>query len=240
VNSIKAQIQNNLNSSALIIRKYNLGKKKYFFEANIKSDFDQLNQAWNFAERTIRYKEIIKDDSGLSLSELRKVEEKVKTFTDNPQFLYQYLNSSYDSKIINASEKYVEQRVRIIIAKKYVYLISIEISRLSDRYKLYHNPKYSYYRKMIKVLLITIIFDLLISERIIEGFTPVNELTNKIHEESKYKYSGSICIDGTISSSQGSGSCSWHGGVAKEFNAGEYSKSIDQCRKEALKLSWIE
>ena len=73
---------------------------------------------------------------------------------------------------------------------------------------------------------------------IINGLTSVDTLTKKIHERSKYKFSGSKCNDGSTSYSQGQGTCSWHDGVDYEFFKGDYAKSLEECRNEAKGLSW--
>ena len=82
-------------------------------------------------------------------------------------------------------------------------------------------------------------FIFLVAPRIIDGLTPVATLTEKIHEKSKYKFNGAICNDGWTSHSQGRGTCSHHKGVNNYFYKGDYSKTIDECREEALKISWI-
>jgi len=67
-----------------------------------------------------------------------------------------------------------------------------------------------FFRKLRVVLLILGIVGLFFIPRIIDGLTPVEVLTEKIHEKSKYKFDGSVCNDGHISHSQGRGTCSWH------------------------------
>jgi hypothetical protein len=87
-------------------------------------------------------------------------------------------------------------------------------------------------------LIILGIFLLFFGQRIVYGLTPVDSLTKILHENSKYTFSGSICNDGHVSHSQGRGSCSWHNGVNYEFNKGDYKKSWEECKQEAIKLSW--
>jgi hypothetical protein len=102
----------------------------------------------------------------------------------------------------------------------------------------------SYFSRNLILSLILIVSVILIpfffGNRVIDGLTSVDTLTEKLHEQSKYKYSGSKCNDGWNSLSQGSGTCSWHGGVAYEFHAGQYTKSIIECKREASKLSWLD
>ncbi len=58
-------------------------------------------------------------------------------------------------------------------------------------------------------------------------------LANSIHEESRFKFNGAICNDGSKSHSQGRGTCSWHGGVYYYFYIGEYEKDFEECKIEA-------
>lgn len=100
----------------------------------------------------------------------------------------------------------------------------------------------SYFNKNVAltiILMFSMIFGTFcFGTRIIDGLTSVETLTSRIHERSKYKFSGSKCNDGWTSFSQGQGACSWHDGVNYEFNKGEYSKTIEECLVEAEKLSW--
>lgn len=73
-----------------------------------------------------------------------------------------------------------------------------------------------------------------------DHLTPVDVLTERIHERSRHPYSGSACYDGTPSHSQGRGACSGHGGVEYEFEKNRYGKSLERCRKEAEEISWIK
>lgn len=93
----------------------------------------------------------------------------------------------------------------------------------------------------LKIILFysTIIF-IFFHDSIIPKFTPVSSLAHKIHENSKYKFDGTRCIDGWISKSQGAGTCSHHSGVDYYFYEGEYAKDLDECYKEAEKLSWLK
>ena len=91
------------------------------------------------------------------------------------------------------------------------------------------------------VLVFGIIFGtFLFGARVVDGFTPVEKLAEKIHERSKYKFSGSKCNDGFVSFSQGQGTCSWHDGVRYEFYKDEYSKTWEDCLNEAEKISWLK
>ena len=92
----------------------------------------------------------------------------------------------------------------------------------------------------IVLIFSTIFGTFFFGSRIINGFTSVETLTVRIHERSKYKFSGSKCNDGWTSFSQGQGACSWHNGVDYEFYKGEYSRTINECRQEAEELSWLD
>lgn len=115
--------------------------------------------------------------------------------------------------------------------------VIIELNKIPEELEspLKKNKSYTGVRSIIFIF--SVIF-LCCLPRIIQGLTPVEILTERLHENSKYTFNGSICNDGHISHSQGQGSCSWHGGVNSSFEKGDYSKSIEECRVEALKLSW--
>ena len=72
-----------------------------------------------------------------------------------------------------------------------------------------------------------------------DKFTPVDVLTRRLYERSMQVSEGAICIDGTISSSTGRGTCSHHGGVDYQFKDTIYSKTLEQCRKEAEDISLL-
>lgn len=73
-----------------------------------------------------------------------------------------------------------------------------------------------------------------------DHFTPVDVLTERIHEQSRHPFTGSACYDGFLRPSQGSGTCSGHGGVEYKFEKNRYGKSLERCRKEAEEISWIQ
>jgi hypothetical protein len=117
----------------------------------------------------------------------------------------------------------------------------IIISKLTEQRQ--NNIKGFFNRNIIltAILMFLMIFgSFFFGGRIVDGFTSVETLTMKLHERSKYIFSGSKCNDGFISISQGQGSCSWHNGVTYEFYKGEYSKTLEECRTEAEELSWIK
>ena len=85
-----------------------------------------------------------------------------------------------------------------------------------------------------------VIVGFLFGSRIIDGFTSVYVLTERIYEREVYEFNGSICRDGSTSHSQGRGTCSWHDGVRYKFYKGQHKKTKNECRIEAKKRSWIE
>lgn len=75
--------------------------------------------------------------------------------------------------------------------------------------------------------------------RIIDGLTPIEILTIKIHDHSKYEYRiGATCSDGWHSNATGRGACSHHGGVDKWIYEIAYHKTMNESRKEAQEISW--
>jgi len=51
---------------------------------------------------------------------------------------------------------------------------------------------------------------------------------------------GANCVDGTISHSTGSGTCSWHGGVSSWKHETTFKKTYKQCLTTAQLVSWID
>lgn len=91
------------------------------------------------------------------------------------------------------------------------------------------------------VFAILIVLGFIASPRIIDGLTSVDTLTERIHEQSKYKYRiGATCNDGWQSQATGRGACSHHGGVKEWIYQTSYKKTWDECKTEARKRSWIE
>jgi len=72
-----------------------------------------------------------------------------------------------------------------------------------------------------------------------DKLTPVDILARRIYEKSKIT-KVTRCSDGTISFSQGGGSCSSHDGVW-EYNVDTviYSRSLEECREEAEAISLL-
>ena len=266
------KLQNKLNQYALTIRKYNLGDKNYFLSRFNKLNKSKLNTAWIFAQKKIQNREIIKDASHLTIYESKYATFITSGFENSTNELYQKLNSKFDFKELKLTDENVERKVRNILALRYLENLSSEILELQKKEENSFKSKAVRFAKKIKYGLITIgIFGVFSAPRIIDGLTPaenilnnylheeyseiktskinVDVLTNYLHKDSRYKFNGAICNDGWISHSQGRGTCSHHKGVDFYFYEGNYSKNIQQCRKEAkiivaelktkaLKRSW--
>jgi hypothetical protein len=232
-------IEKKLNTCALIIRKYDLGGREYFFSKFPEANKDTLETAWLFGLKKIQNKEIVKDSGDLGSDQHEIIRNKLKAFDYNSDNVYYYLNSEFDSKKLKLLDENIERNLRNKLAIRYVQIISEETIALNKKAKNAFRDKVSGTIKNLRYGLIAIaVVAVFSAPRIIDGLTSVDSLSEKIHEKSKYKFNGSICNDGTISHSQGRGTCSWHGGVNYKFYKGDYSKTIEECRKEAEKISW--
>jgi hypothetical protein len=77
--------------------------------------------------------------------------------------------------------------------------------------------------------------------RTIEGLTSAEKLAAEYYTSSAVKVRvGAICLDGWISYSTGSGTCSHHGGVREWRHKYIYTKTYEDCLKKAYKRSWID
>lgn len=253
----KQELVNLLQNSAQIVRQYNLGDDKYFYDKFSNTDKTQLEAAWKFGLRKIQNKEIIKDASHLSIDETQRANEKLVNFDDVIPELFHYLNSPFDVKKLKLSDENTERRLRRILAEKYVALTSKEVWELSKKEKTSIKAKaVTFIGKFKAAFIIVGIVGAFATPRIIDGLTlpenllnkylhdkyssiktsviNVDALTNYLYENSKYKFNGAICNDGWTSHSQGRGTCSHHGGVDYYFYVGDYSKTIEQCRENAI------
>lgn len=250
-------IQNKLNQSALIFRKYNLGDKDLFISKFYTVDKSKLNIAWTLAERKIQNREIIKNASQLTVEENNLATLKAETYDNNSIKLYDKLISKFDVKELKLTDENVERKVRNDLALKFIKITSNEINEyvIKDA-KSWRSKVLQFIGKIKYGLIVIAIIGTFSAPRIIDGLTVpenllneylhdkyssiksstinVDVLTDYLHEESKYKFNGAICNDGWTSHSQGRGTCSHHHGVDYYFYAGEYSKSIEQCRQDAI------
>ena len=235
----KQQIQDKLNASAQIVRQYNLGDKNYFISKFPNTNKTQLETAWTFGQRKIQNREIIKDASSISADETNLANERTINVEKNIEGLFNYLNSEFNVKKLKLTDENVERRFRHNLAELYIGNILNEVSELSIKDNSSIKSKtFAFFGKFKAAFIILGIVGVFATPTIIDGLTPVDILTEKIHEKSKYKFNGSICNDGTTSHSQGRGTCSWHGGVNYKFYKGDYKKTIEECREEAINRSW--
>lgn len=72
-----------------------------------------------------------------------------------------------------------------------------------------------------------------------DHFTPVDILSERLYEQSQHQIEGSTCKDGWFSHHRGPGTCSGHSGVAGPKDTVIFDKTLEQCRKEAEKISWL-
>lgn len=233
-------IKDILNSSALIVRKYNLGDKIYFFEVFKLCDKIELESAWAFGLTKIQSKEIIKDASHIAFLEGENAVMKSMAFDYDQSKILFYLNSEFDAKKLKLSDENIERRLRKLLADRYIELTSQEISKQLIKSPNTSKHKTTSFFGQFKALFIILgIIGIFSTPRIIKGLTPIETIANKIHEESKYTYRvGAICADGWPSNATGRGACSHHGGVAKWIYDTAYRKTMEECRTEAKKISW--
>jgi hypothetical protein len=235
----KERIQSRLNQSAQIIRKYELGDIEYFYNVFQNVTKSELETAWNLAQEKIDNLEIVKDSLEINTYRYFLTNEKVASFKNNKNKIYRYLKSDFNSKRTERKDKEIERRLRHILAEKYVKILSNEVFNILEGQRVSIIPNIIDFFDRYKVIILIFGFiSLITAPRIINGLTPVEELTYKIHENSIYQFNGSVCNDGKISHSQGRGTCSWHKGVDHKFYKGQYSKTLNECREEAIKLSW--
>jgi len=229
-----------LKTYALVVRKYNLGDRNYFFSKFPAIKPSHLETAWAFGLKEIQNKEIIKNVGELHSSDLKIVESRVNKLESNPAKLFHYLDSEFDVKKLKLTEENIERRVRHLAAVRYLEIASIDIlANNKGNHFSFKNTISGFLRICKYAFVITLIVGLFFIPRIKDGFTSVDVLTERIHEKSKYKYRvGATCKDGWHSNSTGQGTCSHHGGVKEWLYETEYRKSIEECREEAKKLSW--
>jgi hypothetical protein len=238
--SVVNTIINKINSCALIVRKYNLGDKAYFIDTFKDIDMSLKDCAWGLGEKKIQNKEIIKDASSIEIQDEQSAQNRFDSFEKNSNKIYAYLKSNFDVKELKLREENIERRFRHLLAKKYLQLEVSNIFEIEEKRKMPFKEKFAIFvaNNLFLILIIGVI-GYFTAPRIIDGFTPVDTLTERIHEKSKYKFSGAICNDSWTSHSQGQGTCSHHDGVNYYFDKDDYSKSIEQCREEAIRISWL-
>ena len=233
-------MQNKLSYFALVVRKYNIGDKDYFFSKFPGIDNSALEIAWSFGLKKIQNTEIIKDAASLSEEAVYVIKIKVDNIGNNSDSIYQYLNSGFDVKKLKLDDENIERRVRNIIAVRYLQNFSVEILQLHNKSKNSFKAKAARFGNKIKYgLFVILVIGAFSAPRIITGLTPVDKLTEKIHKESGHQIRvGAICMDGWRSSATGRGACSHHDGVREWVYKTSYYKTLEECKKEAQRKSW--
>lgn len=95
-------------------------------------------------------------------------------------------------------------------------------------------------RQRMKVIMATSLSGIaLVALSFTDMLTPVDTLTKRLHEQSRRAINVAICRDGWLSRSHGSGTCSHHGGIDHYQDSAVYDKTLEECRKEAEKISWF-
>ena len=191
-------MQDNLNTIAQIVRKYNLGDNKYFFDKFSNCDKSQLEIAWAFGQKKIQNREIIKDASHLSNDEAKEADRKFLGFDNNSQTLLYYLNSEFDVKELKLKDENIERRLRKLLAERCIDLIAKEVSHSPIKKQPSFKSKAKVFVGKFKAAFIILgIVGAFSTPRIIDGLTTVETLTIKIHDRSKYEYRiGATCSDG--------------------------------------------
>jgi hypothetical protein len=248
---MNSEFQNTLNKYCIINRRYELNRRNElideinFFDSFPYIEFEYLKTAWDNSLLEISSKEIIFNSYHL-ITRKGKIEisKKLKQFNYNSSDLFTYLNSSLQQMDLTPEGEIIERKLRNILARRYQKLIKSEIKILCNQQKLKDYKINNLKNKIISFIGFSFVPTILIlfffGSRIRDGFTTVDVLTERIYNREIYEFDGSICRDGSISRSQGRGSCSWHNGVSREFFKGEHKKSRKECENEAKVRSWIE
>lgn len=222
---------------AFVIHNYRIGDKQYFYSLFPKVAQDILDKAWATETKKapiIDFYEKISDEEELIIN------DKFTKLRFNDTKIFDYLLKPI-SKSVDIK---AESALRKLMANSYIRSADFAINDLTGIPDSFLSEDFNKKRKkkQIKILfgLIIIITVTFSSPRIIEGFTPVETLARKYHEESRYTYSGSLCWDGWKSQSRGRGTCSHHGGIKSYFEKGDYSLTFQQCLERARQRSWRE
>lgn len=240
--TIQRSIQDNLTIAAQIIRKYNIGDKDFFFSKFRNVDKSHIETAWASALREIQSREVIKSEVSLHDEEKKITIKKSLMFDNDYDALLRYLKSDFDVKKLKLTDEKIERKLRNILANRLLDLIIQEITDRQHQQKKSTNTNKIYLLKILKAVFIIItIGGFFFAPRIINGLTPVETLTIRIYNRSSYKFRiGATCKDGWPSNATGSGACSHHGGVAEWIYMTSYRKTIEECREEARKISWLD
>lgn len=225
-----------LESAAFIIQKYSLGDYNYFVNIFKKFNNDLLASYWDKALEKTKNIDIISDATYIDFDDEQIVKDRYdNTLKDLKHLKSKLFYKNLSLRNLNNRRANIERRLYILLAKDFIKLIKREILvKQPSKYKI-NFTIYKYRFPVFLFIIITTIFYNPIKDRL----TPVGRLAEKIHENSKYKYDGAKCNDGTYSTSQGSGTCSWHNGVNYYFYKGEFKKTVNQSYLEAKEKSWV-
>jgi len=234
-NTIESKVENLLEDAAIVIRKYALGDFEYFHSQFRKYDKDLLENCWEKTKR-VQHKDIIKDTNEIDKDDLLIVQNRYNQTIKELSYLRStLLYKTFDPKKLHLKKENIERRLSNLLAKEFIEVTKKELTKIGTiKYKISFNIF-----KYRTPFFFSFLFVLIFNKPIFDRLTPVDKLAEKIHERSKYKYSGAKCNDGTTSKSQGRGTCSWHGGVDYYFYKGDYKKTIEESYIEAKDISWI-
>ncbi|MCK3683981.1 DUF3761 domain-containing protein [Maribellus sp. YY47] len=252
--------------AAKVFVKYDLyphSPKQYFIEQFPFVNRVSLNRAWDKANNEITYQERIKfNQYGYDKEECfwtKEVEfdkdEIIKNLNQDYDLVFDYLINKPNSYTLKARDK----RAHYYLALGYITNISEEI-KSSDKLKKFNLPgeiekaiSYVFFFFGAVVALSPILIPFLItsftpSDKLVlkylkeefktfdESQFDIDSLTLLVAHEHLYRFNGAVCNDGSISHSQGRGTCSYHGGVSYYFYKGDCMMTWDECQEEAIKL----
>jgi len=112
--------QNKLNFCALLIRKYNLGNRDYFFREFSFAENEHLVESWNHALRNIKHRDIIKNAKKVDQHEVELIDRKIKEISSKKYQTIHYLYSKFDVKELKLTQENIERRVRHHLSTKLV------------------------------------------------------------------------------------------------------------------------
>lgn len=233
--TIESKIEILLENAAIVIRKYALGDFDFFQNNFSKYDANLLEKCWEKTKK-IHNEDIIKDANEIDKEDLLIVQNRYNQTIKELSYLRStLLYKSFNPKKLHLKKENRERRLSNLLAKDFIENTKKELVRIGTiKYKIVFNIfKYK------ALLFFSFLFIFIFNKPVFDRLTPVDKLAEKIHERSKYKYSGTKCNDGTTSKSQGSGTCSWHGGVDYYFYKGDYKKTTEESYIEAKEISWI-
>jgi hypothetical protein len=247
--------------AALIIRKYALGDKAFYFQKFEGLSKYMLEQGWDYALSKIQNQEIIKDShSATEMESTTSLSDEITIFGKDLNRIYFFLTSPFDAKKLHLHEENKERHLRHLLAEIYLNETLKQLDsneRFMKRTSIIRKGV-SFAKDHAGKLFLVFIIGLFTLPRIIEGFstpqhllekylkdnypeagsdlTNVNKLEYYLRENSRRKFNGAICNDGWTSHSQGPGTCSHHHGVSFYFYIGDYSMSNEVCHKEAVQI----